>query len=222
MPLMLVGAIALPIWHVLSPKPWDPPSETQPTSALTSQLPTTQYTQSPISVYSQASYSNPASETIYDRSSLNGSIGNGLSLPNSGAGFALQNYPSTGTRAQIVSKDVFQKLNGRTIVYSGDAQGPDLSGPPMEFIPTINLDEIFRFDASPSWVQQRWQRVSTCPNLDGLRGLRVALVTGTNPNDLHGSLTYFFDVNQTVQRISFQGWTGDSTKLLQFLTQKFA
>jgi len=51
--------------------------------------------------------------------------------------------------------------------------------------------------------------------------MRVALVTGTNQSDLLGSLTYHFNTNQRVQRISFQGWTGDSARLLQLMTTTY-
>ncbi len=109
----------------------------------------------------------------------------------------------------------------QTLVFPGDANGPDLSQPPMEFIPVVNFEEIFRFEISPNWVKSRWQRISTSPGSDGLHGLRVALVTGTNSWDLHGSLTYFFDQNQQVQRITFRGWSGDASQLTKLLTEKF-
>lgn len=108
----------------------------------------------------------------------------------------------------------------RTLVFPGDANGPDLSQPPMEFIPVMNFEEIFRFDVAPNWVKGRWKRVSTSPGSNGLHGFRVALVTGTNSWDLHGSLTYFFDQNQRAERITFRGWTGDASQLLKLLTEK--
>lgn len=110
---------------------------------------------------------------------------------------------------------------GGTVIFPGNANGPDLSAPPMEFLPTTNLAEIFRFDVFPNWVKNRWPRVSTAPTEPGLHGMRVALVTGTNANDLHGSLTYHFDANQRVQRISFQGWTGDTARLVELLSKSF-
>ena len=107
-----------------------------------------------------------------------------------------------------------------TLVFSGDANGPDLSLGPMSFTPTIDIASLFRFDLSESWVTQRWQRVSTCPGDQGLHGLRVALVTGTNSWDLHGALTYYFDSAHQLQRITYRGWTGDATRLLQILQQQ--
>ena len=49
----------------------------------------------------------------------------------------------------------------------------------------------------------------------------MALVTGTNSWDLHGSQTYYFDNFHKLQRITFRGWTGDSTRLVQMLTDVF-
>lgn len=109
----------------------------------------------------------------------------------------------------------------QTVIFSGDASGPNLNAPPLEFLPVTNFAEIFRFDISPAWVKSRWERVSTSPGDAGLHGLRIALVTGTNSWDLHGSMTYFFDANQQLQRISFRGWAGDAQQLLQILTRSF-
>jgi len=106
-----------------------------------------------------------------------------------------------------------------TMVFPGDANGPNLSAQPMSFTPTIDLGSLFRFDANKQWITSRWDRVSTCPAVQGLHGMRVALVTGTNSWDLHGSLTYYFDANHRVQRITFRGWTGDASRLLQTLQQ---
>jgi hypothetical protein len=109
----------------------------------------------------------------------------------------------------------------QTIVLPGDADGPDYTAQPLEFMPVMNLEEIFRFDVNPGWVKSRWKRVSTSPGDTGLHGLRVALVTGTNSWDLHGSLTYYFDGNQRVERITFRGWTGNETRLTNLLQQKY-
>jgi len=109
----------------------------------------------------------------------------------------------------------------QTLVFPGDANGPDLSAQPMSFTPTIDLSSLFRFDIGKQQVTSRWDRVSTCPAVDGLHGMRVALVTGTNSWDLHGSLTYWFDSGHRVQRITYRGWTGDANRLLQILGQQY-
>ena len=109
----------------------------------------------------------------------------------------------------------------QTFVFPGNANGPDLTAEPMQFIPVMNFEEIFRYDISPSWIKSRWKRVSTSPGDKGLHGLRVALVTGTNSWDLHGSLTYYFAANQQLQRITFRGWAGDSSRFVNLLTSKF-
>jgi hypothetical protein len=110
----------------------------------------------------------------------------------------------------------------QTLVFPGNANGPDLTATPMEFMPVTNFQEIFRFNVTENWIKQRWKRVSTSPAEDGLHGLRVALVTGTNSWDLHGSLTYFFDSSHRVQRITYRGWAGDATRLVNLLTSSFA
>ena len=87
--------------------------------------------------------------------------------------------------------------------------------------PTCDIPEAFRFDISPQWVTARWPRVTTVLAETDLQGLRVPLVTGSKSDDLAGSLTYYFDKVHVVQRISFQGNTGDERRLVGFLTQYY-
>jgi hypothetical protein len=157
-------------------------------------------------------------------------------MPNTQLANGYPNRFSNGVPAQLASANVAnggRGINGvppgltsdfrsaQTIILPGDANGPNLNAIPLEFIPVVNFEEVFRFDITPNWVKSRWKRVSTCPGDTGLHGLRVALVTGTQSWDLHGSLTYFFDGNQQVQRITFRGWAGDATKLTRLLTQRY-
>jgi hypothetical protein len=55
----------------------------------------------------------------------------------------------------------------------------------------------------------RFPQVTTFSSPSALDGYRVALVTGTSPSDLAGTLTYWFDARRAVQRIQFAGSTGD-------------
>ena len=114
-----------------------------------------------------------------------------------------------------------EMMSAQTFIFPGNEFGPNLSAQPLEFLPVPDFGEIFRFDVSPNWVKSRWKRISTNPGEGGLHGLRVALVTGVNSWDLHGSLTYYFDVRHQCQRITFRGWIGDPSRLLNLLTQRF-
>jgi hypothetical protein len=93
--------------------------------------------------------------------------------------------------------------------------------PPLVGDPVTRLDEVIRFDVSPEWVYNRWARVTTNLSEIQYEGLRVPLVTGTKVGDVAGSLTYYFDGKQQVQRITLEGVTGDSTKLIQLVTQGY-
>jgi hypothetical protein len=46
-------------------------------------------------------------------------------------------------------------------------------------------------------------------------------VTGAGITDVAGSLTYYFDVRQQVQRITLRGTTGNPTTLVQLLGSRF-
>jgi len=87
--------------------------------------------------------------------------------------------------------------------------------------PTCDIPDAFRFDVSPQWITSRWPRVTTVLAETDLQGLRVPLVTGNRPDDLAGSLTYYFNKQHVVQRIAFQGNTGDERRLVAFLTQYY-
>jgi len=93
--------------------------------------------------------------------------------------------------------------------------------PGSESILVSDLAEVFRFDISPAWVMAQWRRVSASLAQLQLQGYRVPLVTGTAEDDLAGSLTYYFDSRQQLQRITFQGSTGDPRKLLALLTARY-
>jgi hypothetical protein len=108
-----------------------------------------------------------------------------------------------------------------TLYLPGNQFGPDFSAVPLENLPVWDFNEILNFEITPEWVRRRWKRVSTTPTDVQFSGMRIPLVTGTNTWDLQGSLTYYFDKNQRLQRITFRGWTGDPQKLVQVLTGKF-
>jgi hypothetical protein len=97
---------------------------------------------------------------------------------------------------------------------------PDTSSP--DSIPVQGLAEVLRFDVTTGWVMMRWPRVSTGLAQLQLQGYRVPLVTGTAEDDLAGALTFYFNPRQEVQRITFQGTTGNPRKLVQLLTGRYS
>lgn len=87
--------------------------------------------------------------------------------------------------------------------------------------PVANLEGILRFDISPRWILDNWPQVATTRADDDLEGLRVPLITGTRPHDVAGSLTYYFDAQQVVQRIAVDGIVGDERHLVAVVTRLF-
>ena len=85
----------------------------------------------------------------------------------------------------------------------------------------VDLAEVLRFDVTPGWVMQRWPWISSGLSQLQLQGYRVPLVTGTQVDDLAGSLTYYFNAAQRVQQITLEGTTGDATKLLRLLVGRY-
>lgn len=87
--------------------------------------------------------------------------------------------------------------------------------------PTVTFEGILRFDISPRWVMQHWPHVSTTGTDGSLDGLRVPVITGTDPKDAIGSLTYYFDAQRQVQRISVDGIIGDQRRVVSVVTGRF-
>lgn len=112
-------------------------------------------------------------------------------------------------------------LDGPLAASAGGQRGGAGTGARLVGSPTADLGEVLRFDASPQWVMERWSRVSTVLAEQDMEGLRVPLVTGTNLDDLAGSLTYYFDKQHHVRRIAFHGFTGDERKLAALVCQRY-
>lgn len=85
--------------------------------------------------------------------------------------------------------------------------------------PVTDLAQALNFNITAESVVNHWPRVTTSLANMELSGLRVPLVTGTNLNDVHGSLSYYFDQQHILQRITFQGSTGDPAKIVGIVTQ---
>jgi hypothetical protein len=151
-----------------------------------------------------------------DRSANTGAQGlaPGFDMANgAAAGGAVIVPPGTGQAAPFTGMALLDASWG-----AGLAPGP--YGELVQ-MPVADFGEVFRFDVYPNWVKSRWARVSTCDELQGLAGMRVALATGPLPTDLCGSLTYYFDDRHRAQRILFRGWTGDASRLIDMLIRRF-
>lgn len=109
-------------------------------------------------------------------------------------------------------------------VSDGTAAGESTPGARLAAaggLSVLPMTEAFRFNVTTGWIMQRWPLASVGLADPRLQGYRVPLVTGTAPTDLAGSLTYYFDSRQQVQRITFDGTTGDAGALVRLLTSKY-
>jgi hypothetical protein len=92
---------------------------------------------------------------------------------------------------------------------------------PLNRMPQPTLEDVLQLDISVDWVLQRWPRVTTGLTHLQLQGYRVPLVSGTSTADVAGSLTYYFNAQQQVQRITLRGTTGDPRQLASILGSRF-
>ncbi len=104
---------------------------------------------------------------------------------------------------------------------STGAASPYFAATPASPQPTT-IEQIFRFDITPRWALARWPRASTVAGEPEQLGMRMAVVTGTGPDDVAGSLTYYFDPHHRVQRITFTGLTRDPRRLLTAVVTPYA
>ena len=73
--------------------------------------------------------------------------------------------------------------------------------------------DLFNFNITPDWVEANWSSLAIVGPLT-TRGYRVPISTGPEPSDLVGSLTYYFDSHLELEKITFEGYTGDLDRLL--------
>jgi hypothetical protein len=81
----------------------------------------------------------------------------------------------------------------------------------------VPFEMALQWRITPTWVLSTWPRVTTHLSELETQGYRVTLVSGTTQSDIAGALTYYFDAKQQLQRITFNGTTGDARRLVQFL-----
>jgi hypothetical protein len=125
------------------------------------------------------------------------------------------------TAPPLLGGDVLQRPVPSTTMPGGPGATLFPTQTPLEGTPAVSLGEVFRLDVTKDWVYARWPRKSTALAELDLFGVRVPLVTGAQLHDLAGSLTYYFGPEGRVRLISFRGRTGDTTQLVQLVTQRF-
>lgn len=135
----------------------------------------------------------------------------------------------SGDPASVPGTYDSQAYQGTTLASSGAfasaAGGPGMNAayatPARPGDGPVPFDQIVRFDLTPDSITQNWSRVTTTQSEHFLLGMRVAVVTGPEISDLAGSMTYFFDDQDQLQRISLQGYTGDASRLIAHCEQAY-
>jgi hypothetical protein len=101
-----------------------------------------------------------------------------------------------------------------------------LTGQPLNMLqlagtPGVSLADALRFDVTPAWVSSTWPRITAQRLETGWYGMRAPLVTGTEISDVVGSLTYYFNTQNYVERITLYGYTGDAEPLISLVQQQY-
>ncbi|TWU33781.1 DUF6690 family protein [Novipirellula artificiosorum] len=134
----------------------------------------------------------------------------GLTLASTSSGTLHSHYELEQLRRADPDRYRYDGATARRLgaLPSNEEEEPQLVGSTVQ-----DIREVLRFDISPDWVLQRFSRVSTVLADLHMEGLRVPIVTGTRADDLAGTLTYYFDPNGKVQRVSIHGFTGDPNRI---------
>jgi hypothetical protein len=93
---------------------------------------------------------------------------------------------------------------------------PAVNGPPG-----ATLEQLLNFAVTKEWISANWARVSTRLAEIDLEGRRVPVALGDGSSGLVGSLTYYFDQFDHVQRISLHGYLENPDHLLRLASGRF-
>ncbi|MGN6135509.1 MAG: DUF6690 family protein [Aureliella sp.] len=145
-----------------------------------------------------------------------GEASSSANVGTSGSSWFSGGGPSSSFQTTGTTLDLWNFNLGTPAVDQLQGQG---SLPPLTGNNITDFREILRFDITPQWVPQRFARVSTVLADMNLDGLRVPVVTGTQIGDVAGTLTYYFDRYQHLQRLNIHGLTGDPERVVQTLQQ---
>jgi hypothetical protein len=135
---------------------------------------------------------------------------------NSPAAATGQANPASAALNSTLPGDAAATTDGQLAISGLPATDEQINTPPL-----VELTDALRFDVTASWILGRWPRVTAGLPDAGLQGYRVALVSGTQEDDVAGSLTYYFNTNHVCQRITFQGTTGDARKLIALMITRY-
>ncbi len=160
------------------------------------------------------------------------SVGQVTAWASSAAGTVTPSTPGDLNAHQEVEQ--LRKLGGERFRYdeaivdrlTGQAPGVFQTAsapvrPPIAGRPITDLRELLRFSWTQAELHSRFANVATVLADTRLRGVRVPVVTGTQIDDLAGTLTLYFDANDRVQRLNLHGFTGDAGRLRQVLTDVY-
>lgn len=121
---------------------------------------------------------------------------------------------SDGNAHHATEKLWDERIGPRDLEHFHETELKTLAGGPI-----ADFREVLRFDITPSWVDGHFARVTTVLSDLQLEGLRVPIVTGTRPDDIAGTVTYFFRHDHQLQRVTMHGFTGDPTRMINLMTQ---
>ncbi|MGO8691159.1 MAG: DUF6690 family protein [Thermoguttaceae bacterium] len=112
-------------------------------------------------------------------------------------------------------------VTGPMVFFAVSKPAVSLPTGPVQATPDRSLTEVFQFNITPEWIMRRWPQVATGLDQVQLQGYRVPLISGTAESDVAGALTYYFNAQQQLQRITFLGNTGDPRKLIVLLRSRY-
>ena len=148
-----------------------------------------------------------------------------IKTKSSATGSSATGSSATGPPGIASTKNTLANFTGPH-EFSGTQLSPGVQSKPnmaasSETPEIYPLAEVLRSDITTDWVYAHWNRKSAGLADPGMFGIRVPLVTGTSAGDLAGSLSYYFNNQSRLQRISLRARTGDPTQIVNLVVQRF-
>jgi hypothetical protein len=127
---------------------------------------------------------------------------------------------ATGASEAVLTTGQSGVAAGSSTKSSAAAQKP---GEPasLEGVPPQTLREVLRFDITIPGIIYRWPRVSSGLSELDLHGYRVPFTSGPSEGEVAGSLTYYFNKKQQLDRIIFVGTCADARLLVTIVTGSY-
>jgi|694.fasta_scaffold00715_3 hypothetical protein len=130
--------------------------------------------------------------------------------------------PTESPPGQFVSTSPFSAQATSNSRQRGEPSGPATEAYPSTPGPaTIDLRAWLRWDLPRGYLLWQHPNAAIVPTERNLLGYRIPFTTGLQSQDLTGTLTYYFDAKDQLQRMELSAASGNPWPMTQWLLPQF-